>query len=96
MICKEKSQKNFMTLKESRCIAEVYSEPCQTSDAVAQRMKNLPKKMPIKVRIHCEIFFSDHFMKHSLMYISLHLILFHEIHIKYVKRKPLRTMIRKK
>ena len=26
-------------------------------------------------------------MKHSLMYISLHLIRFHEIHIKYVKRK---------
>ena len=30
-------------------------------------------------------------MKHSLMYISLHLI-----HIKYVKRKPPRTMIGKK
>ena len=26
-------------------------------------------------------------MKHSLMYISLHLIWFHEIHIKYVKKK---------
>ena len=34
-------------------------------------------------------------MKHSLMYISLHLIWFHEIHIKYVKRKPPRTMIGK-
>ena len=33
-------------------------------------------------------------MKHSLMYISLHLIWFHEIHIKYVKRKPPR--LRKK
>ena len=35
-------------------------------------------------------------MKHSLMYISLHLIWFHKIHIKYVKRKPPRTMIGKK
>ena len=33
-------------------------------------------------------------MKHSLIYISLHLIWFHEIHIKYVKRKP--TRLRKK
>ena len=47
-----------------------------------------------KARIHCEIFLSDSFMKHSLMYISLHLIWFHEIHIKYVKRKPPR--LRKK
>ena len=48
-----------------------------------------------KGEIHCEIFLSDYFMKHSLMlYISLHLILFHEIHIKYVKRKPPR--LRKK
>ena len=35
-------------------------------------------------------------MKHGLIYISLHLIWFHEIHIKYVKRKPSRTMIGKK
>ena len=33
-------------------------------------------------------------MKHSLIYTSLHLIWFHEIHIKYVKRKPPR--LRKK
>ena len=33
-------------------------------------------------------------MKHSLMYISLHLNWFHEIHIKYVKRKP--PQLRKK
>ena len=31
-------------------------------------------------------------MKRSLMYISLHLIWFHEIHIEYVKRKPPWTM----
>ena len=35
-------------------------------------------------------------MKHSLIRISSHLIWFHEIHIKYVKRKPLQTMIGKK
>ena len=44
----------------------------------------------LKARIHREIFLSEYFMKHSLMYISLHLIWFHEIHIKYVKRKPAR------
>ena len=42
----------------------------------------------LKARIHCEIFISDYFMKYSLMYILLHLIWFHEIDIKYVKRKP--------
>ena len=45
-----------------------------------------------KSRIQCEIFLSDYF--NSLMYISLHLIWFHEIRIKYVKRKPQR--LRKK
>ena len=34
-------------------------------------------------------------MKHNLTYISLHLIWFHEIRIKYVKRKPPQTIIRK-
>ena len=53
-------------------------------------------KVILKARIHREIFLSDYFMKHSLMYISLHLIWFHEIHIKHVKRKPPRTMIGKK
>ena len=38
--------------------------------------------------MHCETFLSDYFMKHSLMYISLHLIWFHEIGIKHVKWKP--------
>ena len=33
-------------------------------------------------------------MKHRLMYISLHLIWFYEIHIKFVKRKP--PQLRKK
>ena len=46
------------------------------------------RKGVLKARIHCEIFLSDYFTKHSLMYISLHLIWFHEIHIKCVKRKP--------
>ena len=49
----------------------------------------------LKARIHCEIFLSDYFMKHSLMHISLHLIWFHETQIKYAKRKPPRTMIGK-
>ena len=49
----------------------------------------------VKARIHCEIYLSDYFMKHNLMYISLYLIWFHEIRIKYVKRKPPRTIIRK-
>ena len=31
-------------------------------------------KCVLKARILCEIFLSDYFMKHSLMYISLHLI----------------------
>ena len=30
-------------------------------------------KCVLKARILCEIFLSDYFMKHSLMYISLHL-----------------------
>ena len=47
------------------------------------------------VKIHCEILLSDYFMKHGLMYISLHLIQFNEIHIKYVKSKPPRAIIRK-
>ena len=47
----------------------------------------------LKARIHCEIFLSVYFMKHSLMHISLHLIWFHEIHIWHLKRKPLRTII---
>ena len=37
-----------------------------------------------------------HFMKHNLTYISLHLIWFHKIRVKYVKREPPRTIIRKK
>ena len=49
----------------------------------------------LKARIHCEIFLSDYFMKHSLMHISLHIIGFHEIHAKDVKRNPSRTIIRK-
>ena len=52
----------------------------------AYQLKNL------KARIHCEIYLSDYFMKHNLTYISLHLIWFHEIRIKYVKRKPPRTI----
>ena len=32
------------------------------------------KNIYIKARIHCEIFLSDYFMKHSLMHILLHLI----------------------
>ena len=32
-----------------------------------------------KTRIHCEIFLSDYFVKHSLMHISLHIIGFHII-----------------
>ena len=47
----------------------------------------------LKARIHCEIFLSD-YSWNSLMYISLHLVWFHEIHIKYVKRKSPR--LRKK
>ena len=50
----------------------------------------------LKASIHCEIFISDYFMEHSLMYNSLHLIWFHETHIKYVKRKAPRNMIGKK
>ena len=46
-----------------------------------------------KLRIHCEIFLSDYFMKHSLMHISLHIIGFHEIHVKYVKRSPTLTIM---
>ena len=34
-------------------------------------------------------------MKHSLMHVSLHIIGFHEIHVKYVKRNPSRTIISK-
>ena len=49
----------------------------------------------LKVRIHSEIFLSDYFMKHSLMDISLHIIGFREIHVKYVKRNPSRTIISK-
>ena len=56
----------------------------------------LHKISVLKARIHCEISLSDYFMKHSLMHILLHLIWFHEIRIKYVKRKPPRTIIRKK
>ena len=36
-----------------------------------------------------------HFKEQILIRISSHLIWFHEIHIKYVKRKPLQTMIGK-
>ena len=54
----------------------------RTQSVISQLMQSQ------KARIHCEIFLSDYFMKHSLMYISLHLIWFHEIHIKYLKRKP--------
>ena len=46
-------------------------------------------------RIHCEIFLSDYFMKHSLMHISLRVIGFHEIHVKHVKRNPSWTIISK-
>ena len=51
----------------------------------------------LKARIHCEIYLSD-CKKHNLMHISLHLIWFHlfKIRIIYVKRKPPRTIIRKK
>ena len=42
----------------------------------------------VQARIHCQTFLSDYFMKHSLMYISLHLIWFYEIHVKHVNRKP--------
>ena len=54
------------------------------------KIKSICKFKNIKARIRCEIFLSDYFMKLSLMYISLHLIWFHEIHVKYVKRKPKR------
>ena len=47
----------------------------------------------IKARIHCEIFLSDYLMKYNIMHIPLRLIWFHEIHIKYVKRKPPQTTI---
>ena len=50
-------------------------------------------KSLFKARIHCETFFQT-IMKHRLMYISLHLIWFHEIHKKFVKRKP--PQLRKK
>ena len=56
----------------------------------------LCKKSVLKARIHCEIYLSDYFMKHNLTHISLHLIWFHEICIKYVKRKPPQTITRKK
>ena len=48
-----------------------------------------------KARIHYEIFLSDYFMRYSLMHISLHIIWFHEIHVKCVKRNPSRTIISK-
>ena len=54
------------------------------------KIKSICKFKNIKARIRCEIFLSDYFMKLSLMYISLHLIWFHEIHVKHVKRKPKR------
>ena len=47
------------------------------------------------MRIHCEIYLSDYFMKHNLMHMSLYLIWFHKIRIKYVKKKSPRTIIRK-
>ena len=50
----------------------------------------------LKARIHSKIYFSDCFMKHNLMHISLHLTWFHEIRITYVKRKPPWTIISKK
>ena len=50
------------------------------------------KKCLLKARIHCEIFLSDYFMKHNLMHISLHIIGFDEVYVKYVKRNPSRTI----
>ena len=50
----------------------------------------------LKARIHCEIYLSDYFVKHNLMHMLLYLIWFHEIRMKYVKRKSPRTIIRKK
>ena len=50
----------------------------------------------LKARIHCGIFLSDYFMKQNLTLISLHVIWLHEFCIKYVKRNPPRTIIRKK
>ena len=49
----------------------------------------------LKARIHCEIFLSEYFIKHSLMHISLHIIGFHEIHVKYVKQNRSRIIISK-
>ena len=42
----------------------------------------------LKARIYCEIFLLDYIIKHSLMHISLHIIGFHKIDVKYVKRNP--------
>ena len=64
-----------------------------SNERIIEEMKK--KLAPLKARIHCKMFLSDYFMKHSLIRISSHLIWFHEIHIKYVKRKPLQTMIEK-
>ena len=64
-----------------------------SNERIIEEMKK--KLAPLKARIHCKMFLSDYFMKHSLIRISSHLIWFHEIHIKYVKRKPLQTMIGK-
>ena len=50
------------------------------------------KSLRIKARIHCEIFLSDYFMKDSLMHISLHIIRYYEIYVKYVKMNPSRTI----
>ena len=60
---------------------------------VCDFLVNIAKSL--KVRIHCGIFLSQYFMKHSLMHVSLHIIGFHEIHVKYVKRNPSRTIISK-
>ena len=49
-------------------------------------LQKQPFRDVLKARIHCEICLSDYSMKHSLIRISSHLVWFHEIHIKYLKR----------
>ena len=72
--------------------SNIFSLTSKLNESINHLTKN-PEKKGLKARIHCEIFFSDYFIKNRLTHISLHIIGFHEIHVKYVKANPSRTIM---
>ena len=69
-----KNNTNIETLQPTKKMITAKYQRMGTQPMKTKTNKYTRRLRYKKARIHCEIFLSDYFMKHSLMHSSLHLV----------------------